>query len=475
MGNTGTRVTLTLRQRNTTTNVLTGATKPNLPGNPDYVSPVLDAIACPIDTALVCPDIAAGRKTATSIWCEISIPKSVFNNPAFAKVKLILNKNAVFFQQTILDEAFFVPNYGQVEFATLDIPATYTIQVQYLDIANVVIFTCPNLVTVTMTASVTWEGIDPFCEVTPSCTLPAVYDAPTNTCQTVDEIPATPPSAGGGTPGTAAAVTNVQWNNGGAQVFSPGYPLNGSGSVAAYLTVPHFWVNGNFQWDAIGRNLVDGRMNWAGVWVLGEVANPINEWIGFVRRIDTPVAKTVYVAMSADNEFRFSLNSTLLVDCSITSGVITSGPNFNYWNIYPVTLVPGANYIEMWAKNTGSVAGFAMEIYDMTLAQLIAATVAADLNILFSTHDMAGQPFDLGSTIGWSCPATYALDNTPVGDPVCRKIISTAPATANNGNKAFANRRRLVEGVPDGYVEPNNGGGIGPLIPSVVDLTTCPV
>lgn len=48
-------------------------------------------------------------------------------------------------------------------------------------------------------------------------------------------------------------------------------------------------------------------------------------------------------------------------------------------------------------------AGFACEIYDMTAAQLIAATSALDLNIIFKTLDMVGEPFDVGTTIGYSC------------------------------------------------------------------------
>ena len=473
MGNTGKRITLTLRQRNTTTNVLTGVTKPNVPGDPDYVAPVVDTVACPIDTVLVCPDFVMALSGADSITWELSIPRSVLNNPAFAKVRIHLwNDTPVELQIVTLLKADFTPtNYKTAVFPGLVIPDTYVVHIQYLDAADVEILACNNAASIIMDPVITWEGTEPICLVTPSCTLPAVYEPVTNTCQAVDQVPATPPSAGGGSPGIASGIQNNQWNNGGAQIFNPGYPLNGTGTVAAYLTVPHFWINGNFQWDATGRNFVDGRMNWAGVW---EASNPV-EWIGFVRRIDTPVAKTVYVAMSADNAFRFSLNGVLLVDCDTASGVITGGSNFNFWNIYPVTLAPGTNYIEMWAKNYGGPAGFAMEIYDMTFAQLVAATSQADLVVLFSTHDMVGQPFDLGTGLGWSCPATYSLDTTGAGDPVCRKVVSTPPSTVNTGTKHYNSRRRLADGVPDGYSEPNIVGGLGPVIPDVVDAAACPI
>lgn len=44
---------------------------------------------------------------------------------------------------------------------------------------------------------------------------------------------------------------------------------------------------------------------------------------------------------------------------------------------------------------------------------------------------------------------------------------------ANTGIKAYANRRRLINGVPDGYTEPNAPGDN--YIPPVEDLTFCPV
>lgn len=45
----------------------------------------------------------------------------------------------------------------------------------------------------------------------------------------------------------------------------------------------------------------------------------------------------------------------------------------------------------------------------------------------------------------------------------------------NTGYKGFANRRRIINGTPDGYVEPNTQtGGEGPYFPPVLDLADCP-
>lgn len=478
MPNTGVKITLTLQLRNITTDTLTGDTKPNLPGDPDYIPPQVDNVACPIDTSLVCTAVPAAIVDATTIGYELSLPQSVIANSNFKKlvVELYNSVDALVAFDTYTD---FSPNYFADVFTGLA-PDDYYITLRYQNISNADIHTCPQVTDISLAPVITWEPINPFCVVAPVCELPAVYNSETEQCEEVDEVPATPPSEGGGTPANAERVTSEQWNNGGAQVFHPGYPLDGTGTVDAYLTTPHFWVNGNFQWDAVGRNNDDGRMNWAGVWVQGETSNPLNEWIGFVRRIDTPVSKTVYVGLSADNAFMFSLNGTPIVDCHGPSGSVggnvTGGPNFNFFNIYPVVLAAGTNYIEMWARNYGSVAGMAMEIYDMTLAELIAATEQADLNVLFSTHDMDGEPFDLGETIGWSCPVGYSLDNSGPGDPVCRQVVNSAPSSYNTGYKGWADRRRLVDGVPDGYEEENlDGVGLGTYFPPVEDLVACPL
>lgn len=474
MANTGIKVTNTLRLRNITTDTLTGDTKPNLPGDPDYVPPQLDNDVCPINTTLTCPSFSAAAKTATSIQYELSIPKATLANPAFAKVRIHV-WNALAVEVATITLTDFDPNYVTGEVTGLTVPDTFTFHLEYLNSSDVQLLACESAAVVVMAPTITWEPIDEFCVTSPVCELGGTYDEETETCLDVDEIPAIPPSEGGGTPANAQAVQNNQWNNGGARVYNSGYPLSGEGTLAAYLTVPHFWVNGNFPWDATGRNTVDSRMNAAGVWVAGETSNPLDEWIGFVRRVDTPVAKTVYVAMSADNEFRFSLNGVELVNCH-PGGNIAGGSNFNFLHIYPVDLVPGPNYIEMWALNSGSVGGFVMEIYDNTLAELIAATAIGDLNVLFTTADMDGQPFDLGETIGWSCAPGYYLDNTGAGDPVCKQVTTSAPSLFNTGFKGWANRRRLVDGIPDGFVEENlDGVGLGTYFPPVEDLVSCPM
>lgn len=332
------------------------------------------------------------------------------------------------------------------------------------------LLTDPNyvapIVDYTLCPIVTWQPLNPFCLVHNTCASGYVLSSDGATCQRTETVPATPPTGSGGTAGIALKINDAQWNNGGARLYDPGYGADGNGSATSLLT-PHFWVNGAAPFDTATRNTVDGRMNVAGIWGSGV---PNYEFIGFSRKITTTIAKTVYVGISADNQFKFTLNGALVV----SSNNILGYPNFRYWNIYPVQLLKGINYIEVYAENFEGSAGFAAEIYDNTQAQILAAATETDLNIIFSTKNIVGQYFDLGETFGYSCPAGYSLANDGAAY-YCTRTVSQAPIVLNTGQKGFANRARVITGVPDGYQESNaNGAGLGPYFAPATDTVTCP-
>lgn len=319
----------------------------------------------------------------------------------------------------------------------------------------------------TMCPIVAWEAINPYCITTQVCA--AGWTLVGNVCQQETTQAATAPTGNGGSPGLAVKVTNTQWNNGGARIYAPGYSSDGSGTVAASLLVPHLWINGDSVWSTSTRNTTDSRMNAAGIW--SQSTTPDNEYVGFSRKITLSAAKTVYIGIAGDNVVRITVNGTVLV----TAETIDGGPNFNYWNIYPVQLSAGDNFIELYGMNLGGSAGFAAEIYDMTQDQLVAAASVNDLNILFSTESVIGQNFDLGQTQGWSCPTGWSLDMNG-GSPVCKQIQTQSPSTVNTGMKGYGKRRRLTNGSPDGYEEDNtSSGGVGPYFAPVQDLINCPI
>lgn len=310
----------------------------------------------------------------------------------------------------------------------------------------------------------TWAGLNGSCETVASCSSGYTLSGDESICVKQDTVAAT----SSGSAGVAEAVHNLGWNRGGARVYQAGFPTNGEGTLDALLTTSPLWVNGTVPFDG-NNDLIKGRMNAAAVWVVGGV--PDNEYIGFSRKITVASAKTVYVAMAADNAFKFTLNGSVVVDCP--TGNINGVLNFDYLQVYPVNLIAGDNFIEMLAANFGLGAGMVAEIYDNTLAELIAAAVLGDLTRLFSTADMVGEDFDLGDTVGYSCPVTYSYDT---GSGLCVRVQTQNPIISNTGMLSYADRERLQNGNPDGYTEPNiDGMGIGPYIAPVENLDICPL
>lgn len=335
----------------------------------------------------------------------------------------------------------------------------------------------------------TWIGQDGICLKNDVLTCPAnfVLLAESNVCSQTQVQPATPPSGNGGTPGIVAKANSNQWNNGGARLFTT-YNLDGSPiAPPTIITDAHFWVNGTTPFNLTTRNTVDSRMNAAGIWVQGGMPaspadwTPVNEFIGFSRKITVATARTVHVGMSADNTFKVVLNGVPVVDTTSNNGNISNAPNFAYWNIYPLALRAGDNYIEMYAENFGNVAGFAAEIYDNTNADIQAAFNITNLNVIFSTSTLVGQAFNLGQTIGFSCPDGWSLDTSVPNAFVCTKTIQVAPTVAagsiNDGKLAYNTRCRLTNGTLDGFCEPNtsDGTGVGPFVPPDLNSACIPV
>lgn len=85
--NTGIKNVLTLQQINTATDTPTGQTKPNIPSDPNYISPYQDLVNCPITYTQLCPD-AIFTVVGSVAEYEYSLALSTANNPAIASIVL---------------------------------------------------------------------------------------------------------------------------------------------------------------------------------------------------------------------------------------------------------------------------------------------------------------------------------------------------------------------------------------------------
>ena len=143
-----------------------------------------------------------------------------------------------------------------------------------------------------------------------------------------------------------------------------------------------------------------------------------NQWFGFSKCIDIATAGTYYVGIAGDNRLRFKLNG----DYILIGNDSYIGRNWKVWHMIPVTLNSGINLIEMEGRNiAGSDMAFSAEIYSADTATLISATSIDDTGLVFTTSGLTGE-FDIGTTVGYSCPSGYALNNCGGGTPVCTLI-----------------------------------------------------
>lgn len=129
------------------------------------------------------------------------------------------------------------------------------------------------------------------------------------------------------------------------------------------------------------------------------------------------IARTVYIGIGGDNQFKLVANGVVVAD----TGNNVNNVQFKIWHLIPVTLNVGINYFNAIALGDGSPDdSIAMVIYDNTIAQLEAATNDSSLTILFKTSTLRGTTYDVAT-----CPATYNLDTSGgSGNYTCKKVLT---------------------------------------------------
>lgn len=299
--------------------------------------------------------------------------------------------------------------------------------------------------------NVTYDpGTIAFAPAQSSCTggtCPAGYAlSPDGTmCVQTTQYNATSPS---GPQILAVAAVNTAYSDFGILVYQAGYALNGTGTIQQQINA--------FPWNNPSNNLLDGAQNRCGVW--GSPSVPDNQPIGFSIPVFLPTAKTYLVAIAGDNKVQISLNGIVIVDQDPTAMAASIGTQlpvfagqgiavaFKFWHVYPVALPAGNSYIGLQGVNFGGAAGFGAEIYDNTIADLVAAQLDpayiaspgtfpttsnhySNLNLIFSTRAGRNVNFTSGVNNAYSCPGGGGLDPTQT-PPQC-VVINSIPAVPN--------------------------------------------
>lgn len=183
---------------------------------------------------------------------------------------------------------------------------------------------------------------------------------------------------------TICASTNSAYSDLGTRVYTTeSFAVNGTGSNTL-----------NVNWTM--------RLSACGVWVCSGSPGT-NTWVGYSRRVEIPTSKLYYVGVGGDNFVRLKINgqTRLQFDNPGPNGESYSA-NFRYWHVYPIYLTKGVYYFEASGRDAGSPAGWGMEVYDNTYADLSSSSANSLLNILFSTAWLRGG----GSATNVTAPHT---------------------------------------------------------------------
>lgn len=142
--NSGVLITNTLKQVDANNgNTPTGSTKPNVVGQPDYIAPALNIIACPLPSGLDCPVDLVTTFAGATLEYEFAISGAVKGNTNIAKIQIFAyntNTNATDGPPVEI-AAPFTNNYFSGSFTGLG-GLNYTIRIKYLNSSNVELQSC---------------------------------------------------------------------------------------------------------------------------------------------------------------------------------------------------------------------------------------------------------------------------------------------------------------------------------------------
>lgn len=180
-----------------------------------------------------------------------------------------------------------------------------------------------------------------------------------------------------------------------------GYTQGGDGGTWSNA-VGSFWLNPT-------SSTLYGRLNncavWAGDGTTAYTTSLAGQMLGFNYTHYSSTPTTLYVGIGG------GYNNYILVDGQV---ILLGATGIYSWRMFPVNLQAGTRIITVGALCSGSGSPFAFgaEIYNNTSAEILAATSLVQLNIVYSTSNEFGQPFHVGTTLGWSCSPGYYLDTS---------------------------------------------------------------
>lgn len=146
MANTGTVIVTTLGQYYTDDNTATGATKNNIKGQADYIAPYVNTTTCPITYNTACPSEVIITWHSGSTEIEFSIPNSVLDNPALAKLRLVVKSDSTEVASQLILFSAIPANFVSVTLTGLP-SSTLVLSMEYQNSDGIVQSTCESMAT----------------------------------------------------------------------------------------------------------------------------------------------------------------------------------------------------------------------------------------------------------------------------------------------------------------------------------------
>ncbi|MBC6110690.1 hypothetical protein H7U22_09645 [Pedobacter sp. CCM 8938] len=144
--------------------------------------------------------------------------------------------------------------------------------------------------------------------------------------------------------------------------------------------------------ENFSNSYLNSRMVNTSIWPNTGIPESLSEPVGFVSSFYAPTAKLYYIGFAGDDRLNISIDGSTKIANNLN--------NVNYWSIYPVYLPEGNHTIEVegynipnsdnnWAGNPGAMA---VEVYDNSRSEIIAATGSGSLTTLFTTATLPVDP-----------------------------------------------------------------------------------
>jgi len=183
-------------------------------------------------------------------------------------------------------------------------------------------------------------------------------------------------------------------------------------------TINAITISNNSFWG--GGGVVQGRLNNVSLLV------PSTEYVGISKCLDIETAGTYYIGIGSDNLAKVRINGESVIEFS-------GGSRYGYevWHVFPFYLTSGLNILEFEGKCSGGSesqgSAFGVEVYQpLSFNALVNSTTSATTGLVLSSIDYLNNYWDLGTSVGYSCPSGYALNRCGTG-VTCTEITKVDP------------------------------------------------